>query len=92
MSGTWRDSAKAHLEEVIKDNPNADEKTLKKLFRDAYPFGERAMHPYKIWCDQVNKTLATLFPNGHSKEKLSLKKYLKEKNSEVMKNQTKIEF
>jgi hypothetical protein len=59
---TWRDSAKAHISEVVRNNPGIDLKAMKKKLREAYPYGERAMHPYKIWCDQVNKTLKVLYP------------------------------
>jgi hypothetical protein len=31
---------------------------LEKYVRaNGYPFGERAMHPYKIWCSEVNRVL-----------------------------------
>lgn len=57
-SHTWRDSAKAYINEIMQANPLiTDKKELRKLLRDNYPFGERRYHPYKIWCDQVNITL-----------------------------------
>lgn len=55
---TWRDMAKERIAEVRKDHPTASGDELKKLLRNAYPFGERAMHPYKIWLDEVKKTLS----------------------------------
>lgn len=59
--GTWRASAHAYIMEVINENPDADEKTLRKLISQAYPYGERAMHPYKIWCSEVNILLKQRF-------------------------------
>lgn len=53
MGKTWRDSAKPVIAEVIKANQGKPLKEIKKALREAYPFGERAMHPYKIWCDEV---------------------------------------
>tara|TARA_Y100000310_G_scaffold38796_1_gene36318 strand:- start:3895 stop:4143 length:249 start_codon:yes stop_codon:yes gene_type:complete len=32
---------------------DADEVQLRQLISRAYPFGERAMHPYKIWLEEV---------------------------------------
>jgi hypothetical protein len=34
--------------------------------RDAYPWGERAYHPYRIWCSEVNRQLACLRPVDES--------------------------
>lgn len=53
---TWRDLAKQRIAEVLAEYPNAEGKELDKLLRDAYPFGERRMHPYKIWLSEVKKT------------------------------------
>ncbi len=64
---SWRSYSNQVINQVIKDNPDADEKTLRKKISEAYPFGERAMHPYKIWLDAVKKALA-------SKRELSSKK------------------
>lgn len=58
--GTWREAANSILYRVITDHPEADEKQLRKLIRDAYPWGERAYHPYKIWCSAVKECLWTL--------------------------------
>lgn len=53
MAGTWRDIAKPIIREVLKVNAGKTDKEIKKALRDAYPWGERAMHPYKIWCDEI---------------------------------------
>jgi hypothetical protein len=55
MSRTWRDIAAPIIYEVLKENKGKDEKTIKKALRDAYPFGERNDHPYKIWLDEIKK-------------------------------------
>lgn len=52
-SKTWREYAKPVIQKVLAENAGADLKTKKKALREAYPFGERKYHPYKIWCDEV---------------------------------------
>ncbi len=37
-------------------------KALKKEISEAYPFGERARHPYKIWCSEVQFQLGAKKP------------------------------
>lgn len=32
---------------------DADDRTVRAAVREAYPFGERAYHPYKVWCQAV---------------------------------------
>lgn len=53
VSKTWRDSARPIIQEVLKATAGMEEKEIKKALREAYPFGERAYHPYKIWCDEI---------------------------------------
>ena len=50
---TWRDSCRPFIAEILKANEGKSLKEKRKALRDAYPWGERAMHPYKIWCDEV---------------------------------------
>lgn len=56
---TWREKAAPIIRKVIADNAGATHQELRALLRDAYPFGERKYHPYKIWCDEVNAQLGT---------------------------------
>ena len=35
-----------------KGKPNKD---VNKALREAYPFGERKHHPYKIWLDEIKR-------------------------------------
>ena len=34
----------------------------KAAFKVAYPFGERDMHPYKVWQEEASKALTERFP------------------------------
>jgi len=52
---TWRDRAKPIIREVLAETQGLPEKEIKAAIRDAYPFGERAYHPYKIWLDEVRR-------------------------------------
>lgn len=54
---SWRDRAKPIIAKVLADNPGASEKELRKKLLAVYPFGPRAYHPYKIWCDEINYQL-----------------------------------
>ena len=58
MAKTWRDIARPIIEKVIA-NHSGDEKALKKALLDAYPFGERKYHPYKIWLDEIKRQTGT---------------------------------
>jgi urease accessory protein UreE len=53
---SWRDKAREVIHAVQKANPDATPEEMQKLLFAAYPFGNRTHHPYRIWCDEVNKT------------------------------------
>lgn len=50
---TWREHARPIIAKVLADNKGKTDKEIRVALRDAYPYGERAMHPYKIWCDEI---------------------------------------
>ena len=54
---TWRNNCQPIIAEVIADVGTDDMKALRKALRDAYPYGERKMWPYKVWCSEVRKQL-----------------------------------
>jgi hypothetical protein len=51
----WRQQAAPIIERVIREIGMDDMKKLRKALHDAYPFGERKYHPYKIWCAEVKR-------------------------------------
>lgn len=65
----WRKQAALVIERVVQKNKGATEKELRAAISAAYPFGERAYHPYKIWCNQVKVTLWRMFPKPHRQPK-----------------------
>jgi hypothetical protein len=50
---TWRDKARPIIHKVLKETKGKSEKEIRKALVDAYPFGERENHPYKIWLDDI---------------------------------------
>lgn len=51
----WRDHSKAVIARVLLDTKGKDKQTIRQALYDAYPFGQRAMHPYKIWLDEIKR-------------------------------------
>lgn len=49
----WRDYAAPIIAKVLKENRGKPEKEVRKALKEAYPFGERKYHPYKIWLDEI---------------------------------------
>lgn len=68
--GRWRPYCQAAIKEaatVFADTFNKrigpsctddEKKVFTKLMDDHYPFGERKMHPYKIWLSERKRVLA----------------------------------
>lgn len=52
---TRRQEAQSVIAQIQRANPQAKGETLRKLLSDAYPFGIKENHPYKIWLEEVNK-------------------------------------
>jgi hypothetical protein len=52
---TWRERAAPIIALVLRETEGQEEKAIRRALRDAYPFGQRAMHPYKAWCDEVRR-------------------------------------
>ena len=55
MANSWRDSARPVIAMVLAETDGQDDKAIRKALHDAYPFGVRAMHPYKIWLDEIKR-------------------------------------
>jgi len=55
---SWRDIARRSVAAVIEQHPELADPTTPRLmrvriFRPAYPFGERRYWPYKVWIDEI---------------------------------------
>ena len=55
MANYWRNSARRVIVEALKTGTalGLTGKELDKHISAAYPFGQRAMHPYKIWLSEI---------------------------------------
>jgi len=63
--GSWADSARSHIARTHATLPvNISFEDRVKAIRDAYPFGERAMHPYKMWLKEQRRYLARYQPDS----------------------------
>jgi hypothetical protein len=77
---TWRDKARPVIADVIRRVGRGDDKALRSALRDAYPFGVRKYHPYRIWCDEVRvqleqeqeKARTNYNPNNDNQEEMRL--------------------
>lgn len=70
MSRTWREIAAPIITEVIERVGREDAGRLKRELFEAYPFGERKRHPYKIWLDEIKKQVGTKAKNSHQPDML----------------------
>ena len=60
---SWREIAFKTIKEVDESLPqDADYKTVCRELSTAYPFGDRSMHPYKIWLSERERYLRRRFP------------------------------
>lgn len=57
-SATWRQFAQRVIIQVEREHEGKSLAELKRALRNAYPFGQRQYHPYKIWCDEQSKAIA----------------------------------
>lgn len=70
MAKSWRDHARPIIEATLApfkaQGISYKTKEMKKALFDAYPFGQRKYHPYKIWLDEIKRQLQGI-PFGKSR-------------------------
>ena len=64
----WRVASNKAIRGVIAEIGTEDTKALRKALKEAYPFGERKYHPYKIWCSEVQHMVPGLYPTRKAPE------------------------
>jgi len=69
MSATWRDLARPIIAKVIAEVGTSDRKRLRVALREAYPWGARELHPYKIWCNEIRVQLGEVETTKRKREK-----------------------
>lgn len=57
--GHWRSKAQPIIREVLERTRGQSEQEIAKALYDAYPFGLRQYHPYKIWLDEIHRQRGT---------------------------------
>ena len=67
---SWRDRCRPVIARVLKATAGKPEKEIRAALREAYPFGERAMHPYKVWLDEIKRQRKLKPPRPHLKKPL----------------------
>jgi hypothetical protein len=55
---TWRKISQRTIARVEAQCAGKSIAEFRKALRDAYPFGERAHFPYKVWCSEQKLALA----------------------------------
>lgn len=53
----WRDHCRPIIAAVIEEVGASDMKVLRKALKEAYPYGERRMWPYKVWLSEIKNQL-----------------------------------
>lgn len=53
----WAEVSINVINQIYRENQDKDKKSIVKLIDAAYPFGNRANHPYKIWLQERKRLL-----------------------------------
>lgn len=53
----WRLSASPIIARVLEEMKGKPDKEIREALRLAYPFGEKAMYPYKVWLDEIRRQM-----------------------------------
>ena len=51
----WRNRARPIIARVLAETEGRPESEIRAALRDAYPFGPRSHHPYKIWLSEIKR-------------------------------------
>lgn len=73
---TWRDVARAVIQKALAEAEaqGLDADATKRHVNAAYPFGERAYHPYKIWLSEMKNTFSPVVSGKTAKAQSDLAK------------------
>lgn len=55
----WRSVARPIIARVLDETKGEDERAIRAALREAYPFGPRQHHPYKVWLDEIARQRRT---------------------------------
>lgn len=73
---TWRDIARAVIQQALieAEAQGLDAEATRKHANAAYPFGQRAYHPYKIWLSEMKRTFSPAASGKRAKAQSDLAK------------------
>lgn len=60
----WRHRAKPIIARVLWETEGRSDKEIQAALLEAYPFGPKAFHPYKIWRDEIARQTGKKPPLG----------------------------
>jgi hypothetical protein len=52
---TWRLRAAPVIRRVLEETRGQSEEAITRALFEAYPFGPREYHPYKVWLDEIKR-------------------------------------
>lgn len=68
---TWREASAPIIAKVIAETKSTNLHLLKTRLREAYPWGQRKYHPYRIWLSEIERQLhPELSKRNHKKREL----------------------
>lgn len=59
MTSRWREHARPIVARVLSETRGKSEDEIREALFEAYPFGWRANHPYKVWLDEIARQRGT---------------------------------
>ena len=65
---SWRNRGMGIAGEIVSRRDDWTEGELRKALSDGYPWGERKMHPYRIWLSVSKEMVDQHFPKKPSGE------------------------
>lgn len=63
----WRRAARAAIQAALEASVGKEPGERIRAISDAYPFGERKFHPYRIWLSEVSRVKMELMGKGKDK-------------------------
>jgi hypothetical protein len=56
----WRHAAAPIIAKILQETKGQGEKEIRAALREAYPFGQRQYHPYKMWLKEIKFQMGKL--------------------------------
>jgi hypothetical protein len=57
FSSHWRFTASEVIARVLEEMKGKPEKDIREALCLAYPFGQKAMYPYRVWLDEIRRQM-----------------------------------